>query len=100
MKVKRHGRILDLDLTEFTDVMMQKKASAEGNVYKAFNINFFIYRVYRNISVLQHFGENPAACNELMRKCSVINVFIAAGGTVGFEQCQIYRLVCYILQGF
>lgn len=46
MKVKRYGRILDLDLTEFTDVMMQKEASAEGNVYKAFNINFFIYRVH------------------------------------------------------
>lgn len=26
MKVKRYGRILDLDLTEFTDVMMQKKS--------------------------------------------------------------------------
>ena len=46
MKVKRYGRILDLDLTEFTDVMMQKKASAEGGVYKAFNSDFFIYRVH------------------------------------------------------
>ena len=36
---KKYGRILDLDLTEFIDVMMQKEAVAEGTVYKASDPN-------------------------------------------------------------
>ena len=37
---KKYCRILDLDLTEFIDVMMQKEAVAEGTVYKASDPDF------------------------------------------------------------
>lgn len=42
MKVKRYGRILDLDLTEFTDVMMQKKLVQKVVYTRHLTLTFYI----------------------------------------------------------